>query len=134
MFISERSQPHSLHYSLFVIHYSLPNMTYMSDIASSMESFFEENKREILYEGRSIEAVPAGTQWHDIEPVKGQLKMLSSSRDYICLQSDFPSGSEPAAKDKITDAGEVWTVYRLDGGETFRKIPYTNLIRIHCKK
>lgn len=110
------------------------DMSYMDDIASEMDDFFKSNRRQISYEGRSIYAVPAGTQWNDIESVKGQMKMLSSSRDYICLRSDFPANGDPVAKDKITDDGEVWTVYRLDGGETFRRIPYTNLIRIHCKK
>lgn len=110
----------------------------MFDAAGEMlaQTLFQ-NEIPVTYahgaEVRTLTAVRAGTSWHDIEMVKTQLNLLSSSRDYIFRTSDF-SANAPCVKDKITDGEETWTVYKIDGSECWRKIPNTNLIRIHCKK
>lgn len=111
-------------------------MSYLDDIAEGMSTFFEDNAISITYNGRSIQAVPAGTQWNDIDRVKEQFGMLASSRDYIVRASDFPPGKEPKPKDVIKDVGSTWKVYTLTDGECWRPMgnEYTGLIRIHCKR
>jgi len=98
-----------------------------------MTAFFEENCVSITYNGRSIQAVPAGTQWHDIEKVQVSLGVLASSRDYIVRREDV---REPKPKDIIVDGGTHWKVYQLAGEECWRPLgnESTGLIRIHCKK
>lgn len=111
-------------------------MTYLDDIAGQMAEFFRENARPITYEGRTVLAVPAGTQWHDIESVKGAFGVMSSARDYICKASDFPQGKEPKPKDIIEDRGTRWKVYTLASEECWRPLgnESTGLIRIHVRK
>ncbi|MBR0193354.1 MAG: hypothetical protein IJQ31_14940 [Thermoguttaceae bacterium] len=111
-------------------------MTYLDDIAAQMADFFRQNARPITYEGRTVLAVQAGTQWHDIEKVKETFGVMASSRDYICKRTDFPEGSEPKPKDIIEDHGTRWKVYQLSGEECWRPLggETTGLIRIHCKK
>lgn len=111
-------------------------MSYLDDISEQMADFFSVNQHAITYEGRQIQAVPAGTQWHDIEKVQATFGMMSSSRDYICKRSDFLPGHEPKPKDVIVDGGTKWKVYQLAGEECWRPLgnESTGLIRIHCKK
>lgn len=111
-------------------------MTYLDDIADAMSDFFGVNAITITYNGKTIKAVPAGTQWHDIEKVQTTFGVMASSRDYICRRSDFPAGSEPKPKDVIIDGGTKWKVYQLAGEECWRPLGHelTGLIRVHCKK
>lgn len=108
-------------------------MSYLDDISEGMTAFFEENCVSITYNGRSIQAVPAGTQWNDIEKVQVSLGVLASSRDYIVRREDV---REPKPKDIIVDGGTHWKVYQIAGEECWRPLgnESTGLIRIHCKK
>lgn len=89
----------------------------------------------ITYNGRTIEAVRAGTQWNDIEKVNAGYG-LSSSRDYIVRQTDFPAGERPQQNDRLVDQEGVWRVYPLDGEECWRYLgnESTGLIRIHTRR
>jgi len=108
-------------------------MSYLDDIAASMSDFFGTNAVTITYNGKTIRAVPAGTQWHDIEKVQVSLGVLASSRDYIVRREDV---REPKPKDIIVDGGVTWKVYQLAGEECWRPLgnESSGLIRIHCKK
>lgn len=103
----------------------------LDDIATELTP-----KVTVTYNGRTLEMVRAGTQWNDIEKVKQQFGIMSSSRDFIARAEDFPPGNEPKPKDVILDAGTHWKVYQLVGEECWRPLgnESTELIRIHCKK
>ena len=103
----------------------------LDDIATELTP-----KVTVTYNDRTLDMVRAGTQWNDIEKVKQQFGVMSSSRDFIARAEDFPAGSEPKPKDIITDAGVRWKVYQLAGEECWRPLgnESTGLIRIHVKK
>ena len=97
---------------------------------------FHARGRTVTYrhgtEEHSIEAVPAGVSWNEIQRT-GASAFDASRRDYIVKTSAMPR--IPVPKDEIVDGDEVWKVCAIAGEECSRPLKScTNLLRIHCKK